>query len=289
MNIINIGILAHVDAGKTTLTESLLYASGAISEPGSVEKGTTRTDTLFLERQRGITIQAAVTSFQWHRCKVNIVDTPGHMDFLAEVYRSLAVLDGAILVISAKDGVQAQTRILFHALRKMTFPPLSLSTRSTRLALICRAWFSLFGISSPPILSSSRRCRLSPEIVLEENTDIEAWDAVIENNDALLEKYIAGEPSSQEKLAREEQRRVQEASLFPVYHGSAKKGPWHSTVDGCGDRTVPTDWGTGERHPYAAAFSRLSTPIAASGVSICGYTAERCACGIRWPWPGEKS
>ena len=86
MKIINIGILAHVDAGKTTLTESLLYASGAISEPGSVEKGTTRTDTMFLERQRGITIQAAVTSFQWHRCKVNIVDTPGHMDFLAEVY-----------------------------------------------------------------------------------------------------------------------------------------------------------------------------------------------------------
>ena len=62
---------------------------------------------MFLERQRGITIQAAVTSFQWHRCKVNIVDTPGYMDFLAEVYRSLAVLDGAILVISAKDGVQA--------------------------------------------------------------------------------------------------------------------------------------------------------------------------------------
>ena len=122
MKIINIGILAHVDAGKTTLTESLLYASGAISEPGSVEKGTTRTDTMFLERQRGITIQAAVTSFQWHRCKVNIVDTPGHMDFLAEVYRSLAVLDGAILVISAKDGVQAQTRILFHALRKMNIP-----------------------------------------------------------------------------------------------------------------------------------------------------------------------
>ena len=139
MNIINIGILAHVDAGKTTLTESLLYASGTISEPGSVEKGTTRTDTMFLERQRGITIQTAVTSFQWHSCKVNIVDTPGHMDFLAEVYRSLAVLDGAILVLSAKDGVQAQTRILF--------------------ALIWRAYISLFGISSPLILSSSRQCR----------------------------------------------------------------------------------------------------------------------------------
>ena len=89
--------------------------------------------------------------------------------------------------------------------------------------MICRAWFSLFGISSPPILSSSRRCRCPPEIVLEENTDIEAWDAVIENNDELLEKYIAGEPISREKLAREEQQRVQDASLFPVYHGKRQK------------------------------------------------------------------
>ena len=76
MKIINIGILAHVDAGKTTLTESLLYTSGAIAEQGNVDKGTTRTDTMILEQQRGITIQAAVTSFQWHRCKVNIVDRP---------------------------------------------------------------------------------------------------------------------------------------------------------------------------------------------------------------------
>ena len=108
MKIINIGILAHVDAGKTTLTESLLYASGAISRTGERRKRTTRDGHHVFGRQRGITIQAAVTSFQWHRCKVNIVDTPGH-GFLAEVYRSLAVLDGAILVISAKDGVQAQT------------------------------------------------------------------------------------------------------------------------------------------------------------------------------------
>ena len=72
-------------------------------------KGTTRTDTMFLERQRGITIQAAVTSFNWNDYKINIVDTPGHTDFITEVYRSLSVLDGAILVISAKDGVQAQT------------------------------------------------------------------------------------------------------------------------------------------------------------------------------------
>ena len=77
MKIINLGILAHVDAGKTTLTESLLYTSGAIAELGSVDEGTTRTDTMNLERQRGITIQTAVTSFQWEDVKVNIIDTPG--------------------------------------------------------------------------------------------------------------------------------------------------------------------------------------------------------------------
>ncbi len=99
MKIINLGILAHVDAGKTTLTESLLYTSGAIAELGSVDEGTTRTDTMNLERQRGITIQTAVTSFQWEDVKVNIIDTPGHMDFLAEVYRSLSVLDGAVLLV----------------------------------------------------------------------------------------------------------------------------------------------------------------------------------------------
>ncbi|MCQ9225023.1 tetracycline resistance ribosomal protection mosaic protein Tet(O/W/32/O) [Streptococcus suis] len=224
MKIINLGILAHVDAGKTTLTESLLYTSGAIAEPGSVDKGTTRTDTMNLERQRGITIQTAVTSFQWEDVKVNIIDTPGHMDFLAEVYRSLAVLDGAILVISAKDGVQAQTRILFHALRKMNIPTVIFINKIDQTGVDLQSVVQSVRDKLSADIIIKQTVSLSPEIVLEENTDIEAWDAVIENNDKLLEKYIAGEPISREKLVREEQRRVQDASLFPVYYGSAKKG-----------------------------------------------------------------
>lgn len=200
MKIINIGILAHVDAGKTTLTESLLYTSGAIAEQGNVDKGTTRTDTMILERQRGITIQAAVTSFQWHRCKVNIVDTPGHMDFLAEVYRSLAVLDGAILVISAKDGVQAQTRILFHALRKMNIPTVIFINKIDQAGVDLQSVVQSVRDKLSADIIIKQTVSLSPEIVLEENTDIEAWDAVIENNDKLLEKYIAGEPISRENL-----------------------------------------------------------------------------------------
>src|SRR6185369_12381020 len=124
MKYLNLGILAHVDAGKTSLTERLLYAAGVIDTIGSVDAGTTRTDTLELERQRGITIRSAVVSFDLAGARVNLIDTPGHPDFIAEVERVLSLLDGAVLVISAVEGVQPQTRILMRALRRLRSPTL---------------------------------------------------------------------------------------------------------------------------------------------------------------------
>jgi ribosomal protection tetracycline resistance protein len=121
---LNLGILAHVDAGKTTLTERLLYAAGVIDEVGSVDKGTTRTDSLALEQQRGITIKSAVASFPIDDVTVNLIDTPGHPDFIAEVERVLSVLDGCVLVVSAVEGVQPQTRILMRALQRLDVPTL---------------------------------------------------------------------------------------------------------------------------------------------------------------------
>src|SRR5918911_544317 len=124
MRWLNLGILAHVDAGKTTLTERLLYAAGVIATLGSVDAGTTQTDSLPLEQQRGITIKSAVASFAIEDVTVNLIDTPGHPDFIAEVERVLSVLDGAVLVISAVEGVQPQTRILMRALRRLGVPTL---------------------------------------------------------------------------------------------------------------------------------------------------------------------
>ncbi len=121
---LNLGILAHVDAGKTTLTERLLYAAGVIDEIGSVDDGTTQTDFLALERQRGITIRSAVVSFVVDDVTINLIDTPGHPDFIAEVERVLSVLDGAVLVISAVEGVQAQTRVLMRTLQRLRIPTL---------------------------------------------------------------------------------------------------------------------------------------------------------------------
>src|SRR5580693_2961982 len=124
MRCLNLGILAHVDAGKTSLTERLLFTAGVIDEIGSVDDGSTQTDTMALERQRGITIKSAVASFAVGDRAVNLIDTPGHPDFIAEVERVLTVLDGAVLVISAVEGVQAQTRVLMRTLQRLRIPTL---------------------------------------------------------------------------------------------------------------------------------------------------------------------
>src|SRR4051812_42952427 len=124
MRFLNLGILAHVDAGKTSLTERLLFAAGIIDEIGRVDDGNTQTDSLALERRRGITIKSAVVSFTIGDRTVNLIDTPGHPDFIAEVERVLGVLDGAVLVVSAVEGVQAQTRILMRVLQRLRIPTL---------------------------------------------------------------------------------------------------------------------------------------------------------------------
>ena len=124
MRTVNLGIVAHVDAGKTTLTERLLHAAGVIDEIGCVDRGSTQTDSLALERRRGITIKAAVVSFVIDDVAVNLIDTPGHPDFIAEVERALGVLDGAVLLVSAVEGVQPQTRVLMRTLRRLRIPTL---------------------------------------------------------------------------------------------------------------------------------------------------------------------
>ncbi|MCG8450563.1 MAG: elongation factor G [Pirellulales bacterium] len=110
----NIGIIAHIDAGKTTVTERMLYVSGAKHRAGEVDRGTTTTDDDSEEAERGITIYSACVTFPWNDVEINLIDTPGHVDFTAEVERSLRVLDGAVIVFSAREGVEAQSETVWR-------------------------------------------------------------------------------------------------------------------------------------------------------------------------------
>ena len=118
----NIGIIAHIDAGKTTLTEQVLTLGGALSAPGTVEDGSTVSDWMDAEQRRGITIASAAVTCQWEGTRITVIDTPGHVDFTWEVERCLRVLDGAVLVISGPDGVQAQTQTVWHQARRRGLP-----------------------------------------------------------------------------------------------------------------------------------------------------------------------
>jgi ribosomal protection tetracycline resistance protein len=203
---LNLGILAHVDAGKTTLTERLLYAAGVIDEVGSVDKGTTRTDSLALEQQRGITIKSAVVSFPIDGVTVNLIDTPGHPDFIAEVERVLSVLDGCVVVLSAVEGVQPQTRILMRALERLDVPTLLFVNKIDRA-----------GADPERVLDEIEK-RLTPEIVPMGSvaglgTRAASFAAFGSADDELAERARAGE-------------------LHPIFFGSALTGAGVAEVMG---------------------------------------------------------
>lgn len=167
---INIGIVAHVDAGKTTITENLLYCSGAIKSVGRVDLGNTQTDSMELERKRGITIKSSTVSFTWNDVKVNIVDTPGHVDFISEVERSLSILDGAIIVISGVEGIQSQTRILFNTLKQLNIPTIIFINKLDRV-----------GANSNKVLEEIKKNMSNKVVKLQEAYNEGSKDVYIKN------------------------------------------------------------------------------------------------------------
>jgi ribosomal protection tetracycline resistance protein len=230
---LNLGILAHVDAGKTTVTERLLHAAGVIDDIGSVDKGTTQTDSLELERQRGITIKSAVVSFQLDGVRVNLIDTPGHPDFIAEVERVLSVLDGAVLVMSAVEGVQPQTRVLVRALQRLRIPTVVFVNKIDRVgADVDRVLAELDARITPTVLAmaeahgaGSREAAVVTRNQRDAAVGSHLLEALAEHDEALLRDYVEEEAAvPPARLFAALRRQTEDASIYPAYCGSALTG-----------------------------------------------------------------
>jgi len=233
MRTLNLGILAHVDAGKTTLTERLLYAAGVIDKIGSVDDGSTQTDSLALERQRGITIKSAVVSFVIDDVTVNLIDTPGHPDFIAEVERVLSVLDGAVLVISAVEGVQPQTRVLMRTLQRLHIPTLIFVNKIDRGgAQYERVLQDIAEKLTPAIISMGSARDLgtrSPGFTPYGGADVaftaSLADLLADHDDAILAAYADDETTVPYcQLRNQLAAQTKQALVHPVFFGSAITG-----------------------------------------------------------------
>ena len=232
-NILNIGILAHVDAGKTTLTEHLLYHTGAIRKIGSVDKGSAVTDNLALEKERGISIKAATTSFNWKNTKINLIDTPGHVDFSSEVARTLCVVDAVILVISAVEGVQAHTLTIVDALHDLKIPTLIFINKIDRLGADTEAvlrqikkelQYKTVAISTShdegltsayisEVFNNNKISKEQKETITEE---------LIETDQKLLTQYLNGIHFSDEVYLNIIAKSTSNNRIVPVFTGIAK-------------------------------------------------------------------
>ncbi len=250
----NIGIIAHIDAGKTTTTERVLYYTGRTYKIGDIDEGTTVMDWMEQERERGITIMAAATTTFWQDHRINIIDTPGHVDFTAEVERSLRVLDGAVVVFDGKEGVEPQSEKVWRQADKYNVPRLCFINKMDKLgADFERSVKSIQGklgakvvVLTLPIGQESdfsgvvdvlkRKAyrfegKLGEKVVEEEvsaemretleKVRAETVETIAESDEALLEKYVGGEEFSLGELKAALRRIVVVGEVFPVLAGSS--------------------------------------------------------------------
>ncbi len=239
----NIGIAAHIDAGKTTTTERILYYTGVSYKLGEVHEGTAVMDWMEQEQERGITITSAATTCFWKDHRINIIDTPGHVDFTAEVERSLRVLDGAVAVFDAVAGVQPQSETVWRQADKYKVPRIAFMNKMDRVGanflhsvqtMHDRGVIDLVEMKAYRYLDETLGAKYEvEEIPAEYKEDAQkAHDLMIEKvaeaahaagDDVLFQNYVAGEKPTVAEVKKAIRTATIKMTLFPVICGSAFK------------------------------------------------------------------
>lgn len=252
----NIGIIAHIDAGKTTTTERVLFYTGKTYKMGDIDEGTTQMDWMDQERERGITIVSAATTCFWKDCRINLIDTPGHVDFTAEVERSLRVLDGGVVVFDAEEGVQSQSETVWHQANKYNVPRICFVNKMDKIGANFKRTVKMIKdrLRANPVVMVlpigveadfigvvdvlERRTFIwksdklgakyeeSEEVPEEMKEEVEEYRAKLiekaaEADDQLLEKYLEEQELTVEEVKEGIRRGTVKNKLVPVYCGSS--------------------------------------------------------------------
>ena len=252
----NIGIIAHIDAGKTTTTERILYYTGKTYKLGDIDEGTTQMDWMPQEKERGITIMAAATTTFWHGTRINIIDTPGHVDFTAEVERSLRVLDGGVTVLDAEEGVQSQSETVWHQADKYKVPRICFINKMDKLGADFHRTVKMIKDrlgANPAVMTlpigkehdfkgivdlltqksliwgsdeMGAEYEIKDEIPADMKKDVETYrhkliEQICENDDSLLEKYLEGKEPDLDELKKALRQATIAYKLVPIYAGSS--------------------------------------------------------------------
>ena len=251
----NIGIIAHIDSGKTTTTERILYYTGRTYKIGDIDEGTTQMDWMPQERERGITIVSAATTTFWREVRINIIDTPGHVDFTAEVERSLRVLDGGIVIFDAEEGVQSQSETVWRQADKYKVPRLCFINKMDKLGADFEATVLEIKdrLGANPVIMTypigkeqefkgvidvlNERALIwdqdkngekysvydIPQDLAKKAAELKAKmvEKIAETDDNLLSKYLDGQPISNEELKKALRQATINYKLIPVFAGSS--------------------------------------------------------------------
>jgi len=235
----NIALFAHVDAGKTSVTEQFLFLAGKIKEPGSVDKGNSQTDSLEVEKERGITVNSAVLSFLWKETLINLIDTPGHIDFSSETEKAIEAVDSAVVIISAMEGVQAQTENIVNLLQQNNKPFLvfinKIDREGVNIKTVIGEIEKELGIPLFEMQSVVNEGSDNSDVILLWNKDdflkdVDLIEKLIEQNDTLFEKYLDGQMPDWKDVNDVLKDCVADLKLTPALFGSAKYGKGIDTL-----------------------------------------------------------
>lgn len=257
----NIGIFAHVDAGKTTLSERLLSHAGAIRVSGAVDAGTAHTDRMEIERRRGISVKATCVPFDWGETHINLIDTPGHADFAAEVERSMWALDGAVVILSAKEGVQPQSEAVFKALQKNGIPAVLFINKMDRV-----------GANAQRVIRQAQK-RLHTGVFLLDD-DEGAMAALADHDEQAMEDYLIGAVYEHSVLTQRMEPLVRNAQLYPALCGSALQDVGVEALLDAVCRYLPGPSGKPDAPLAGVVFAVEDDPVMGRGAHIRLFSGE---------------